>query len=179
MQLFYDLLPIIVFFIAFKLAGVYVATAAAIIISILQVIVYRLRHHKFEKMQMITLILIIILGGATLLFHNEIFIKWKPTAIYWVFAAIFFGSQFVGKKPLIRYMLESKVTLPDLVWTKLNSSWAAFFFLLGLANLYVIYHFSTNAWVNFKLFGMLTLTFLFVIFQAIFLARYLAEDVKK
>lgn len=179
MQLFYDLLPIIIFFIAFKFAGVYVATAAAIIISILQVVVYRFRHNKFEKMQVITLMLILVLGGATLLFHNEIFIKWKPTAINWIFALAFFGSQFIGKKPLIRYVMEAKITLPNPVWTKLNLSWATFFFLMGLANLYVIYHFSTNAWVNFKLFGMLGLTLLFVIFQAIYLAQHMTEQPKK
>lgn len=176
MQLLYDLLPIICFFIVFKFAGVYAATAAAMIISLIQVIFYRIRHGKFEKMQVITLVLIIVLGGATLILHNPIFIKWKPTAINWVFALVFLGSHFIGKKPLIRYVMEQKVSLPDEVWTRLNLSWVVFFFLMGLANLYVIYHFSTNAWVNFKLFGMLGCTLVFIFLQAICLSKHITED---
>lgn|SRR3990167_2667606 len=176
MQLFYDLLPILVFFIAFKIAGVYVATAAAMIVSLLQVGLYWFYHRKFEKMQTITLVLIIVLGSATLLLHNPIFIKWKPTAINWAFGLVFLGSHFIGKKPLIRHVMEMKIQLPDLIWTRLNLSWATFFFVMGVVNLYVIYHFSTNTWVNFKLFGMFGLTLVFVILQALYLGKYLEKD---
>lgn len=176
MQLLYDLLPIIVFFIIYKFAGIYPATAAAIIVSVAQVIAYRLMKGRFEKLQLITLILIVVLGGATLILHNPIFIKWKPSVINWLFGLVFLLSHLFTKKPLIRYMMESKIALPATIWTRLNLSWAIFFIIMGFANLYVIYHFSTNAWVYFKLFGMLGLTIIFVVLQAFYLARHIIEE---
>ncbi len=176
MQLLYDLLPIIVFFVVYKFAGIYAATSAAIVVSVIQVMAYRLYKGKFEKLQLITLILIIVLGGATLLLHNPIYIKWKPSVINWLFGLVFLGSQYLTKKPLIRYMMETKVSLPNQVWARLNLSWVIFFFVLGFANLYVIYHFSTNTWVYFKLFGMLGLTLIFVIIQAFYLAKHVIEE---
>jgi intracellular septation protein len=176
MQLLYDLLPIFVFFIAYKIAGIYVATTAAIIVSILQVGYYRLRHGKFEKMQLTTLVMIVVLGGLTLILHKPIFIKWKVSVINWIFGLVFLGSHFIGKKPLIRYVMEKQIDLPSAVWNKLNMSWAVFFLAVGFVNLYVVYHFSTNAWVNFKLFGVLGLTFLFVILQAVYLSKHITED---
>lgn len=176
MQLLYDILPIIIFFIAFKLYGIYVATVAAIIISVIQVFAYRYKYKKYEKMQLITMIMIVVLGGITLILHKPIFIKWKVTAIDWIFAIAFFASHFIGKKPLICYIMEKQVQLPRKIWVNLNISWTAFFFFVGLANLYVVYNFSTNAWVNFKLFGVLGLTFVFVILQAFYIAKYVDVD---
>jgi len=178
MQLFYDFIPIIIFFAVYKFFGIYAATASAIIVSFLQVFLYRLKHHKFEKMQLITLFLILLLGGATLILHNPIFIKWKPSAIYWAFAIAFLGSHFIGHKPLIRYIMESKITLPDKIWNRLNIGWMVFFTFIGFLNIYVVYHYSTNTWVDFKLFGILGLMILFVIIQAIYLSRHM-EIVKK
>ena len=176
MQLFYDLLPIIIFFIAYKIWGIYVATAAAIAVSIIQVFAYRLYRKKFEKMQLVTLVLIIIFGGATLILHNPIFIKWKVSVVNWIFGLAFLSSQLISKKPLIRYMMETKVDLPTNVWKRLNMSWVIFFLTMGFANLFVVYHFSTEVWVYFKLFGILGLTFIFVILQAFYLARHVSED---
>jgi len=176
MQLLYDFLPIVLFFIVYKLSNIYMATAAAMIMTLLQVSIYRIRHHKFDQLQFITLVLIMVLGGATLILHKPIFIKWKPSAIYWVFALIFLGSHFIGKKTVIQYLMGSKIELPSIAWSRLNFSWAIFFLLMGFLNIYVVYHYSTNTWVNFKLFGILGLTVVFMLLQAFYLAKYLKED---
>lgn len=176
-QLLFDYLPIVLFFIAFKLYGIYTATGVAIVASFLQVAIYYYSHRKFEKMHIIMFILITLLGGATLLLHQEIFIKWKPTAVYWVLACIFLGSHFIGKKTAIRMLLEGNLDLPDSVWKKLNLGWMSFFILLGVANLFVVYHFDTNTWVNFKLFGTLGLTAIFILLQSFYLTKYCATPI--
>ena len=175
MKFLADLLPIILFFAVYKFAGIYAATAAAIAASVLQVMYSYFFNKKVDSMQWITLIIITLLGGATLLFHNELFIKWKPTAIEWAFALVFLISQWVGKKTLTQRLLESNLQLPQTLWHRLNLSWVIFFGLMGIVNIYVIYHFSTNVWVNFKLFGMLGLTAVFVIWQACYISKYLKE----
>ena len=172
MKLLFDFFPILLFFIAYKFYGIYVATSVAIGASLIQVLLYWFKHRRFEKMHLITLALIVVFGGATLLLHDDLFIKWKPTVLNWLFAVAFLGSQYIGKKPLIRRMLDEQIQLPDLIWSRLNLSWAGFFTALGAANLYVMYNFDTNTWVNFKLFGMLGLTFIFVIIQAFYMTRY-------
>lgn len=172
MKFLVDFFPIALFFIAYKVWGIYVATAVAIATSIVQVSYEWIRFRKIDKMQWATLGLIAVLGGATLVFHKEIFIKWKPTIINWLLAAVFWGSHYIGKEPIIKRMMNAQVKLPSDVWARLNLSWVAFFFISGVANLYVVYHFSTNAWVNFKLFGVLGMTFLFVILQAVYLSKY-------
>lgn len=173
MKLLFDFLPVLLFFTAYKFYGIFVATGVAIAASILQVAIFWFKNRRIEPMHIITLVLIVTLGGATLLFYNELFIKWKPTAINWAFALVFLGSQLFMSKPLIQKMMEKNVQLPTLIWKRLNLSWAVFFFLMGDANLYVIYHFDTDTWVNFKLFGVLGLTVLFVIIQAIYLTRHI------
>lgn len=172
MKLLFDFLPIIFFFITFKFYGVYYATAVAIITSIGQGAFFWLRHRRLETMQLFTLLLIVLLGGATLLLHDEIYIKWKPTAVNWMFALIFIIYSWLMHKPLIQTLLEKNVTLAAAVWQKLNTSWVVFFIAMGAVNLYVVYHFSTDTWVNFKLFGMLGLTLVFIILQAIYLAKH-------
>ncbi|MEM9242702.1 MAG: septation protein A [Pseudomonadota bacterium] len=176
MQMFFEFLPIIVFFIVYKISGIYAATAAAIIVSVLQTGIYWLKNKKLDRLQLGMLVLIVVLGGATLLLHKPIFIKWKPTVINWLFALVFLGSQFVGKRPLIATMLGGKISLPDKVWRQLNYSWSLFFILMGAANIIVAYHFSTNTWVNFKLFGVLGLTVLFVLIQAFYLAKHIDDS---
>jgi len=175
MKLLYDFFPIIIFFVVFKLFGIYAATTSAIIVSLIQVVFYWLKHRKFEKMQVVTLLLIIIFGGATLIFHKPIFIKWKVSIINWLFAAVFFGSQWIGGKNFVQRMLDQKISLPDEVWRRLNMFWVIYFLILGFSNIYVVYHFSTSTWVNFKLFGVLGLTLIFVIIQAIYLSRHIKE----
>lgn len=176
MKLLYDFFPIIIFFVVFKIWGIYAATASAIGVSLLQVIAYYIRHKRFDKMQVITLLLISVLGGATLIFHDPMFIKWKVSVINWIFGLVFLGSQFIGKKNLVQRMLDSKISLPNKVWATLNLSWVIYFMVLGFVNIYVVYHFSTNAWVNFKLFGVLGLTFIFVILQGLYLSKHVKND---
>lgn len=178
MKFLFDFFPIVVFFITFKLYGIYAATAMTIAASIVQLIAYWFQHHRFEKMHLLTLALIVVLGGATLLLQNELFIKWKPTAINWAFALILIVSQFFGAKPLMQRMMEKNITLSTLIWYRLNMSWVFFFTIMGSANLYVAYNFDTNTWVNFKLFGVLGLTLLFIIIQAIYLSRHVTDDKK-
>lgn len=175
MKFLFDYFPIICFFIAFKLWGIYVATGVAMGTSVLQVGVYWLQHRRFEKLHIITMIFILVLGSFTLIFHKPIFIKWKPTIVYWIFAVILIGSQFFGSKPIMHRMLKDKITLPTEIWTRLNMSWAIFFVVLGGLNLYVVYHYDTNAWVNFKLFGTLGLMLLFIIVQATYIAKHLRK----
>jgi intracellular septation protein len=187
MKLLFDFFPILLFFVAYKLAedpaephrGILVATAVAIVASAVQVAISWWRQRRVERMHLVTLALIVVLGGATLVLRDEIFIKWKPTAVNWLFAVVFLVSQFVGRAPLVRRMMESAVQLPDPVWARLNLSWVAFFLVLGLANLYVVYHFDTETWVNFKLFGLLGLTLAFVLGQGLYLARYMEEGAEK
>lgn len=177
MKLFYDLFPILLFFIAYKMYDIFVATAVAIVASFIQVSLFWVKHRQFEKMQLVTLALIIVLGGATLLLHDELFIKWKPTVVNWAFALVFLGSHFIGNRPLIQRMMASKINLThEKVWHYLNISWIGFFIALGLLNLYVAFNFSTDFWVNFKLFGMMGITFIFVIAQAVYLSQYIKEE---
>lgn len=174
MKVLTDLFPILLFFIVYKLAGIYAATWAAIITAIGQCLFYKIVYKRVEPMIVITMVLITALGATTLLLHNDLFIKWKPTAIDWAFTCAFLGSHLTAK-PLMQRMLESTIQLPSKIWCHLNIAWAVFFFCMGAANIYVLYHFSTDIWVNFKLFGTLGLTVLFVIIQSVFIAKYLKE----
>ena len=178
MKFLFDYFPILCFFIAYKVWGIYVATGVAMGASALQVSIYWLKHRRFEKLHVITLAFILLLGAMTLLFHKAIFIQWKPTIVYWIFALLLFSSHVIGSRTLVHRMLNDKIILPLKVWSRLNLSWAIFFLLLGGLNLYVVYHFSTNAWVNFKLFGTLGLIFVFIIGQALYIARH-AQHTKK
>lgn len=175
-QLLFDYLPILLFFIAFKTMGIYIATGVAMVTSFIQLSLYYAMHRSFEKMHVIMFLLITILGGATLLLHEEIYIKWKPTAVYWVLALVFLSTHFISKKTAIQHLLEKNIDLPHNLWRTLNLAWATFFIALGVANLYVVYHFNTNTWVNFKLFGTLGLTIIFILLQSVYLAKYTDGD---
>lgn len=176
MQVFYDILPIFIFFTVYKLAGIYYATAAAMIASCIQVTLYYCQHKRFEKMQTITFCVIWVLGLATIVFHNPLFIKWKPTVVYWLFAGLFVGGYFFGHKPFIQYLMGEKLALPRDIWHRLNVAWIIFFLSIGTLNLYVAYHYSTETWVNFKLFGVLGMTLIFTLLQAIYLNRYVPKE---
>ncbi|OGA45006.1 MAG: septation protein A [Betaproteobacteria bacterium RIFCSPLOWO2_12_FULL_62_58] len=177
MKFLFDIFPVVLFFIAFKFYGIYVATAVAIAASFVQIAWVWLRHRKVENMLWVSLGVIVVFGGATLLLQNETFIKWKPTVLYWLFSAALTVGAVAFKKNLVRTMMEKQVTLPDLVWNKLLASWIAFLLAMGALNLFVAYNFSTDAWVNFKLFGGIGLMVVFVVLQALMLARYI-EDKK-
>jgi len=176
MKFLFDLFPVIVFFVAFKLADIYVATGTAIAATFLQVGWLKLRRRRVEPMLWASLGLIVVFGGATLALRDETFIKWKPTVLYWLFGVVLVASDLLFRRNLIRTMLGAQVQLPDAVWTKLNWSWVIFFALMGVANLYVAFNFPTDLWVNFKLFGGMGLMLAFVIGQALFLARHVEGD---
>ncbi|MCP0913635.1 MULTISPECIES: septation protein A [Legionella] len=175
MKLLFDFFPILVFFLCYKLFDIYTATAVAMAASLLQVIFHRIKHQSYERMHLISLGLIMVLGGATLFFHNPWFIKWKPTGIYWLSSLVFLGSSFIGKKPLIQKMMDGNISLPAKIWQHLNWAWAIFFLIMGSLNLYVAYYFDTNVWVNFKLFGGAGLTLLFIFIQAVYLTRHVSD----
>lgn len=175
MKILFDFFPILLFFIAFKLFDIYVATAVAIVATVLQVGVAWFRKRKVEPMHLITLVLIVVFGGATIYFKDETFIKWKPTVVNWLFGFAFLLSQVFGERPFVERMLGSNVKLPPPIWRRLNLMWVAFFLTLGVVNLFVAYSFDTETWVNFKLFGLLGLTLLFAVAQSIYLSRYATE----
>jgi intracellular septation protein len=176
MKLFFDFFPIFVFFIAFKLYGIYAATGAFLVATILQLGYVWFKHKRIEKMYIITFVLGLVLGAATLILHKEIFIKWKPTAIYWGLALFFWLSRYFSKQPILQSLMGNNLSLPTNIWTRLNTIWVIFFAVMGLLNIYVIYHFDTNTWVNFKLFGMMGLTLAFIVIQAIYLAKHIKKE---
>jgi len=175
MKFLFDLLPVLLFFVAYKLDGIYVATAVLIVASLAQVAWLWLRQGRVERMPLITALLVLVLGGATLLLQDETFVKWKPTVVDWLFAIAFLGSQLIGGKTLVERMMGGAIELPVDIWSRLNSLWVAFFALMGVANLYVAFNFDTDIWVDFKLFGMLGLTLVFVVLQSIYLGRHLKK----
>ncbi len=179
MKLLFDLFPVILFFAVFKAYGVFAATATAIVATFIQVAWVKYRHGKVDTMLWVSLGIITVFGGATLLLHDETFIKWKPTVLYWFFSAALLLSPIFFKKNLMRALLQDKMTLPDKVWHNLNLSWSAFFALLGFVNLYVAFNYSTDAWVNFKLFGATAMMIVFILVQASMLAKYVEEDKKE
>lgn len=176
MKFLTDFLPIVLFFIAYQLYDIYVATAVAIATSGLQVGYLWLFRKKIEKMHLVTLGLLVVFGGLTLLLRDPLFIKWKPTVVNWLFAAVFLGSQLIGKKSMVERMMGHAVTLPIQIWNRLNISWGVFFLISGLLNLYVAFNFSEEIWVNFKLFGMLGLTIVFVLLQSFYIARHIQDQ---
>ena len=176
MKFLFDLFPVILFFAAFKIFDIYIATGVVIAATMAQIGWVWHRHGKVDTMLWVSLGLVVVFGGATLILHDETFIKWKPTILYWLFAVTLFGSaQFFGKN-LIRAMLEKQVELPAALWSRLNYAWIGFFAVMGVANLWVAFNFSTDTWVSFKLFGGMGLMIVFIVLQGVVLARYLPDD---
>lgn len=204
MKFLFDLFPVILFFGIFKwgeghaeaaqalaadylsglvsggvvIAGqapILLATAVAIVATAAQIGYLLLRGRKVDPMLWVSLAIIVFFGGATIYFHNETFIKWKPTVLYWCFACALFVSQLFFRKNLIRSMMEKQIALPDPAWQRLGLAWMGFFGLMGVLNLYVAFRFSTATWVNFKLFGGIGLMFVFVIAQSLMLSKYVKD----
>lgn len=174
MKILFDFLPIVIFFAVYKMSGdIILATAVLIPATLLQVGYTWLKHKSVEKMHLVSLALVVLLGGATVLMGDGDFIKWKPSIVNLLFAVAFFGSQFVGRKNIIERMMGDKLELPFKVWRTLNLAWVAFFLLSAVANLYVAFNFSEEVWVNFKLFGLLGMTLVFILAQGIYLSSHL------
>jgi intracellular septation protein len=174
----FDLFPVILFFIAFKFFGIFTATAVAIAATIAQIIYSKIRHGKVEKMLLVSGAVIGILGGVTLLLHDKTYIMWKPTVLYWILAATLIISNLFFKKNFIQQMMTKMIDAPTSIWNKLNLAWAIFLVLLGFLNLYVAFNYTENAWVNFKLFGVTSIMFIFIIGQTMALKKYLIEPEK-
>ena len=204
MKLLFDLFPVILFFAVFKFAGaqpdaaqvfaaqylmflvadgeitakqapILLATAVAILATLGQVLWLLLRRRHVDTMLWVSLVIIVVFGGATIYFHDEMFIKWKPTVLYWCFALALLGAQLLMRKNLIRSLMGKQMSLPDPVWDKLNLAWSAFFAAMGALNLYIAFNFPLELWVNFKMFGFIALMIAFVIAQTVYLSRYLKE----
>ena len=182
MQLLFDFLPVIAFFVAYKLADIYVATAVLIAAVLVQSAIQWVRKRSLNTMHLVSAGLVLVFGGLTLAIHDKTFIMWKPTIVNWLFAAGFLASQWrvFGGKPLVQRLMgtaDAGIGLSGSTWRHLNLIWVAYFFILGMANLIVFRNFDEDTWVNFKLFGMLGLTLLFVVLQGMWIASR-AEDVR-
>jgi intracellular septation protein len=175
MQLLFDFLPVIAFFVAYKFAGIFVATGVIIVASALQVATYWLWKRRVNPMHLVSAGLVLVFGGLTLLIRDKSFIMWKPTILNWLFAAAFLGSMWrrISDRPLIQRMLSvagGDLSLSDRLWRSLNWMWIAFFTLMGALNLFVFRNFDENTWVNFKAWGMLGLTLVFIVLQGFWIA---------
>ncbi|NDC61621.1 MAG: septation protein A [Betaproteobacteria bacterium] len=176
MKLLLDFFPIVLFFAAFKIAGIFVATAVAMAATLLQIgWLFRKQGHV-EPMHWVSLFVIAVFGGATLLTQDETFIKWKPTILYWLMGSALLLGHVLLNRNFLRQLMGDKLSLPDQVWRTLMFSWSGFFLAMGGVNLWVAYHFDTDTWVNFKLFGGMGLMLLFVLAQAVFLSRHVQTE---
>ena len=174
----FDLFPLILFFAAFKFTDdIFTATAVAIGAAIVQFIWLKVTGKKIEATHWINLTVIVVFGGATLYFHNDLFIKWKPTVLYWLFSAILLGGRWIFQRNIMQSMMGRQVAMPGAIWDKLNYSWASFFLISGALNLYVAFsgHYSESQWVNFKVFGLMALLILFVIAQSLWLGKHITQ----
>ena len=179
MKQFLDFLPLIVFFAFYKLYDIYVASGALIVATALALVFTWFKYRKIEKMTLITFLMVLVFGTLTLVFHNDLFIKWKVTIIYSLFALALLISQLVLKKPLVQRMLGKELTLPDKVWNTLNLAWAVFFLVCGLANIYVAFWLPQSVWVNFKVFGLTALTLVYTLLSGVYIYRHMPEEQKK
>ncbi|MCB6182218.1 septation protein A [Leeia sp. TBRC 13508] len=177
MKILFDLFPVILFFVAYKFTNqnIYIATGVTIAASIAQIIWLTLRKKKVDGALWFSTGLVTVMGGATLLFHNKSFIMWKPSILYWGFAAALLVAKYLFHRNLIELMMKQQISLPEKVWGSLNLVWAIFFVVMGGANLYVASNYPESFWVNFKLFGVLGLTLVFMIAQGLYLAKYIQE----
>ncbi len=176
MKLLADWLPIVLFFVVYKAVDLYWATGVAIIATLVLMAWMRLSGHKIDTMQWVSLGLIVVFGGATILLHDERFIKLKPTLLYGLFAIALLGPQLVSKALVIQKLMGSKIDMPRHAWAKLNAAWGVFFVFMAVLNIWVADNFSTDTWVNFKLFGSIGLTIAFVIGQALWMNRFATAE---
>ena len=156
--------------------SIYVATGVAIAATFGQIAWVWFRRGKVDTMLWVSLGIITVFGGMTLIFQDETFIKWKPTVLYWAFAGVLAGGVLFFRRNLMRSLLAAQLQIPDPVWSKLNWAWVGFFIFMGIINLAVAYNFSTDDWVNFKLFGGMGLMLVFIIGQGLMLSKYIEEE---
>lgn len=180
MKFLFDLFPVILFVATYMgTDSIYIATAVIIPASIAQVAYVWFRHRRIERMLLVSMVLVLILGGLTLFLQDERFIKWKPTALYWLFAAVLALAPYVAKKNVVRLMMEKGFSAPDRIWNSLNIAWVLFFVFMGLLNLYIAQNFSLAFWVQFKLWGLTGLMFAFIVAQIAVLYKFVDEPEAK
>ncbi|MCF6768220.1 septation protein A [Thiotrichales bacterium 19S11-10] len=172
----FDFFPVIIFFVVYKMANIFIATFALMIASCIQIGYLYFRYRKVEIKHIITLVLVLVFGGATIYFHDARFIQWKVSIINWLFGFILLISPYIFKKSAIEYLLSDDLELPAQVWKKLNHMWGIFFIVIGFLNLYVMFYFSEDAWVSFKTFGLMILLILFCIIQSLYLYKHINPD---
>ena len=175
MHVLADYFPLLLFFVAFKLWGIYTATAVAIVASGLQILYFHRVRGKVAPVHWVSLALIVVFGGATLLLHDETFIKWKPTVLYWLFAVVLATGRLLFRRNLIGALLPA-LALPEPVWARVTWAWVGFLVAMGAANLYVASNFATDTWVNFKVWGGIGLFLLAAVGTVASVARYLPEE---
>jgi len=181
-KILFDFLPLVLFFAVYKFTGsIFSATAVLIPTTLIQVLYIWFRKGTIETMYLIILGLVIVLGGATILFHDITFIQWKPTIVSWVFATIFLGSELIGAKNFLERLSGRELEVPKRIWKRLNLAWAIFFIVIGFLNLYIAFggRYTEEQWVNFKIFGILGLTILFVVLQSFYLVRHMSPVVQE
>lgn len=178
MKQFIDFIPLVIFFLLYKSYDIYVATGALIAATAVQVTVTYFLYKKVEKMQIITFLMVAIFGGMTLFFHDDNFIKWKVTIIYSLFSIGLLVSDYIGK-PVIKGMLGKEITLPDTIWKRVNIAWVIFFALCAVINIYVAYKLPLDAWVNFKVFGLLIATFAYTLLTGVYIYKYMPKETKE
>jgi intracellular septation protein len=179
MKFLVDFFPLLLFFVALKFWGIYVATAVAIAASLIQVGWFYHRHRRAEVVHIVTLAVILIFGGLTLWLQDETFIKLKPTIVNAIFAAILLGTQWFGKKTAIEHLMGSQLELPQPVWRSMNLSWALFLLFLAAANIYVAFFYGRNLapevqtehWATFKVFGLTAAILIFSVLQMLYISR--------
>ena len=176
MQLLFDFFPVLAFFVAYKLGGIYVATAVIMIAMTAQVSWQWFRQRKVSPMLLLSTLLVLVFGSITLLVHDKLFIQWKLTVLDWLFALAFLLAPYFGGQTLVQRLMGAQIALPPGQWRTLNWMWIVFFALIGALNVYVIYHYDEATWVNFKLFGTTGLTIVFVILQGVWLAGKLPKE---
>jgi len=181
MKFLFDFFPVLLFFITYKshedqVEGMVTATGVLIMATAFQITYTWLRHRRVEKIHLITLVLVLVLGGATMYFREPKYLIWKVTIANWLFAAVFLGSHYIGHKPVIKRMMDHAIQLPEKIWLHLSMSWVAFFTIIGAVNLYIGFRYDFDTWVNFKFYGLMGLTLGFTILQAIYLSRHVQED---
>ncbi|GAD79401.1 septation protein A [Vibrio ezurae] len=172
-----DFIPLIIFFVLYKMYDIYTATGALIVATAIQLLVTYVLYKKVEKMQLITFAIVTVFGGMTIAFHNDDFIKWKVTIIYALFALGLLITQLSGK-PFIKGMLEKEITLPTSIWNRINVAWVAFFASCAIVNVYVAFRLPLDVWVNFKVFGLMIATLVFALLTGLYIYKHISKESK-
>lgn len=174
-KIIFEFFPIIIFFIAYKASNIFTATSIALIVEIVRIVHNIVLCHTLTKVRIFNFFLVLVLGTTTIYFHNPVFIKWKVTILYWLFGITFISSAILRKKYIIREVIKKEINLPIKDWRNIDISWGVFFILLGILNLIVAYHCSTDSWVKFKLFGTPGIITIFILVQISFVAIFTSK----